>query len=80
MLINDLSARTLEPRKGHAQVLDAFEQLWPLGVDANLVIVGKQGWMVDELVARLRSHLELRETAGNGVGHDYIIKLRLCHC
>ena len=54
-----LMVGTLEPRKGHAQVLDAFEQLWPLGVDANLVIVGKQGWMVDELVARLRAHPEL---------------------
>jgi glycosyltransferase involved in cell wall biosynthesis len=54
-----LMVGTLEPRKAHAQVLDAFEQLWPLGVDANLVIVGKQGWMVNELVVRLRAHPEL---------------------
>ena len=47
---------TLEPRKGHAQVLDAMEQLWQAGVQANLAIVGKQGWAVDQLVARLKVH------------------------
>lgn len=47
---------TLEPRKGHAQVLDAMEQLWQTGVQANLAIVGKQGWAVDQLVARLKAH------------------------
>lgn len=54
-----LMVGTVEPRKGHAQVLDAFEQLWRNGVEANLVIVGKQGWMVEDLVARLRAHAEL---------------------
>ncbi|AXK64698.1 glycosyltransferase family 1 protein [Burkholderia sp. IDO3] len=53
-----LMVGTLEPRKGHAQVLEAFEQLWAAGVDANLVIVGKQGWMMDNLANRLRSHTE----------------------
>ncbi len=53
-----LMVGTLEPRKGHAQALGAFEQLWEQGVNAHLVIVGKQGWMVGELVERLRSHPE----------------------
>ncbi|WP_069267675.1 glycosyltransferase family 4 protein [Paraburkholderia nodosa] len=53
-----LMVGTLEPRKGHAQVLDAFEQLWATGLDANLVIVGKQGWMMDALANRIRSHTE----------------------
>ncbi|MBY4870413.1 glycosyltransferase family 4 protein [Burkholderia anthina] len=53
-----LMVGTLEPRKGHAQVLEAFEQLWSSGVDANLVIVGKQGWMMDALASRLRAHAE----------------------
>jgi glycosyltransferase involved in cell wall biosynthesis len=48
-----LMVGTLEPRKGHAQVLDAFERLWTEGVDVNLTIVGKKGWMVDELTQRL---------------------------
>jgi glycosyltransferase involved in cell wall biosynthesis len=53
-----LMVGTVEPRKGQAQALAAFEQLWAAGVDANLVIVGKHGWMVDELAERLRAHPE----------------------
>jgi len=56
-----LTVGTLEPRKGHVQVLDAFEQLWQTGIDLNLVIVGKQGWMVEALVDRLRAHPELNK-------------------
>lgn len=53
-----LMVGTLEPRKGYTQVLDAFEQLWRSGVEVNLVIVGKQGWMVESLVERLDAHFE----------------------
>lgn len=53
-----LMVGTLEPRKGHAQALAALERLWERGVEANLVIVGKQGWMVDALVDSLRNHPE----------------------
>jgi glycosyltransferase involved in cell wall biosynthesis len=49
---------TLEPRKRHAQTLDAFERLWARGSDARLVIVGKRGWLVDGLCDRLRMHPE----------------------
>jgi len=49
---------TVEPRKGHAQVLDAFDELWASGFDVNLVVVGKKGWMVDELYHRMKSHAE----------------------
>lgn len=54
-----LMVGTLEPRKGYRQVLDAFEMLWRRNSDINLVIVGKQGWMVEHLVDRLNSHPEL---------------------
>lgn len=47
---------TMEPRKGHAQVLDAFERLWAKGEDINLFIVGKLGWNVDALCERMRNH------------------------
>lgn len=50
---------TLEPRKGHAQALDAFDILWAQGVQANLVIVGKHGWLVDDLAMRIQSHPQL---------------------
>ncbi|REM39804.1 glycosyltransferase, partial [Mycobacterium tuberculosis] len=51
-----LMVGTVEPRKGHAQTLDAFEQLWRNGIDVNLVIAGKKGWMVEEVVERLQQH------------------------
>jgi glycosyltransferase involved in cell wall biosynthesis len=58
---NFLMVGTIEPRKGHVQVLDAFENLWSRGVNANLVLVGKQGWMVEDLIERLRQHPELNK-------------------
>lgn len=51
-----LMVGTVEPRKGHAQALAAFEALWARGVAAPLVIVGKRGWEVEQLAERLRSH------------------------
>ncbi|CAM5235554.1 hypothetical protein RLIN73S_02549 [Rhodanobacter lindaniclasticus] len=49
---------TVEPRKGHDQALAAFERLWEEGSDAALIIVGKRGWRIEELAARLASHPE----------------------
>ena len=51
-----LMVGTVEPRKHHAQALAAFEALWARGIAANLVIVGGQGWMVEEFAAKLRHH------------------------
>jgi glycosyltransferase involved in cell wall biosynthesis len=53
-----LMVGTLEPRKGHAEVLDAFERLWAEGHDLSLVIVGRQGWKVETLIRRLAVHPE----------------------
>ena len=52
---------TLEPRKGYSQTLPAFEKLWAKGAQVNLVIIGKKGWMVDELVSHIESHPELNK-------------------
>ncbi len=52
---------TIEPRKGYAQTLDAFEILWAKGHDINLVIVGKEGWSVGKVVRRIRKHRELNK-------------------
>jgi len=65
-ILQNISARhsflmvgTIEPRKGHEQVLKAFEELWVTEeLQVNLVIVGKRGWMVDELLERLLQHPE----------------------
>jgi glycosyltransferase involved in cell wall biosynthesis len=62
-----LMVGTIEPRKGHALVLDAFDRLWSRGLDVNLVIVGAEGWRhlrpnmrrtIPQTMARLRSHPE----------------------
>jgi glycosyltransferase involved in cell wall biosynthesis len=53
-----LMVGTVEPRKGHAQALSAFERLWSSGANVGLVIVGRRGWMTEALVARLRAHPE----------------------
>lgn len=62
-LLAELEARptflmvgTIEPRKGHKQVLEGFEALWRAGEHVNLAIVGKVGWMMDEFVARASAH------------------------
>ena len=49
---------TLEPRKGHDATIRAFETLWRKGLDINLVIAGKVGWMVDELYESIEKHEE----------------------
>ncbi|WDS35637.1 glycosyltransferase family 1 protein [Pseudoxanthomonas sp.] len=51
-----LMVGTIEPRKGHAQVLSAFERLWAQGMDVNLLIIGKPGWLVESLIERMRRH------------------------
>lgn len=47
---------TLEPRKNHAQVLDAFESLWGADHDVGLLCVGQVGWQVEGLLGRLHQH------------------------
>jgi len=47
---------TLEPRKGHAQLLEAFDQLWAEGSPVTLAILGRRGWNVESLIARIETH------------------------
>lgn len=54
-----LMVGTIEPRKAHAQALAAFDLLWARGIDVNLVIVGKIGWMVEDVATTLRTHPQL---------------------
>jgi glycosyltransferase involved in cell wall biosynthesis len=72
-----LTVGTLEPRKGHKQIVDAFEFLWEKGDDINLVIVGKQGWMVEKLVKRLKHHPELNKRLFwfSGISDEYLEKI-----
>ncbi|MFT4197636.1 MAG: glycosyltransferase family 1 protein [Pseudoxanthomonas sp.] len=54
-----LAVGTIEPRKGHAQMIDAFDLLWGDGHDVSLTIVGQQGWHVEELARRIATHREI---------------------
>lgn len=56
-----LAVGTIEPRKGYVQLLAAFEALWRLGSDFALVIVGKNGWLMDDLVRKILEHPELKK-------------------
>ena len=48
---------TIEPRKNHSVVLDAFEFLQKR-LDCSLVVIGQKGWHSDELLTRLNHHPE----------------------
>ena len=72
-----LMVGTLEPRKGQAQALAACELLWAKGVAVNLVIVGKNGWLVDELAERLEKHPQREKQLFwfNGVSDEMLLQL-----
>jgi glycosyltransferase involved in cell wall biosynthesis len=53
-----LMVGTVEPRKGHRQALAAFDELWRDGLDMALVIVGKRGWMTEDVESAIAAHAE----------------------
>lgn len=81
-----LMVGTVEPRKRHLQVLDAFTALWRAGHDLNLVIVGKEGWtdlpnqaraQILQTAGRLRSHPEAGKRLFwvEGASDEYLEKI-----
>lgn len=54
-----LMVSTIEPRKNHSYLLDAFEQLWDDGQEVSLCFVGKIGWKTERLIERVRQHPQL---------------------
>jgi glycosyltransferase involved in cell wall biosynthesis len=72
-----LMVGTVEPRKGHAQTLSAFEQLWAEGAEISLVIVGKVGWLVKEITIKLKNHQELNNRLFwlDGISDQYLEKV-----
>jgi len=49
---------TLEPRKGHVDLMDAYDQVLEKDRDFKLIIVGKYGWKSEELTQRIYKHSE----------------------
>lgn len=72
-----LAVGTIEPRKGYDQTLAAFDQLWQEGVDANLIIVGKQGWKMELLITKICDHREFgkRLLWFEGISDEFLEKL-----
>jgi len=55
-----LMVSTIEPRKNHAYLLDAFEQLWQEGSDVVLCFIGRIGWKNERLIERVKKHPQLK--------------------
>jgi glycosyltransferase involved in cell wall biosynthesis len=84
--ISFLMVGTIEPRKGYLQTLEALDILWRGGVDVNLVIVGKEGWLpvpqesrrdIPETIARIKNHPELNKRLFwlEGISDEYLEKV-----
>jgi len=56
-----LMVGTIEPRKRHALALEAFELAWQRGSRLRLVLMGKEGWNVQEFMARMVGHAEFNK-------------------
>lgn len=82
-----LMVGTIEPRKGHLQAIQGFERLWAAGgVDANLVIVGYEGWKplpiedrrtIPAIVDAIRGSAELGKRLFwlEGISDEYLEKI-----
>ncbi len=51
-----LTVSTIEPRKNHLYLLNAFDQLWASGMDVKLCLIGKYGWKCEEVLERIKAH------------------------
>jgi glycosyltransferase involved in cell wall biosynthesis len=49
---------TVTIRKGHAQLIEAFEILWNKGSEITLTLVGGEGWLVSDLIEKIKNHPE----------------------
>ena len=56
-----LTVSTIEPRKNHALVLDAFDKLIQENIPIKLCFIGKIGWKVESFVERIKNHSLLGE-------------------
>ena len=54
-----LMVGSLEPKKGHARVLDVLERKWSSGYSRPLVIAGRPGWLSSDIVWRIRQSVHL---------------------
>jgi alpha-1,2-rhamnosyltransferase len=73
-----LMVGTIEPRKNHSFVLDAFDTFWAQGHSGTLLIAGHHTWKADAFLERVARHLQLdrqlfllRDTTDAELDHAY---------
>src|SRR5262249_25460519 len=52
---------TIEPRKMHSYVLDAFDRFWEAGGEGIFLVIGRHSWKTDQFLARVAAHPQLHE-------------------
>ena len=81
-----LMVGTVEPRKGHKQILSAFDQLWSENMAINLLIVGKEGWQgldpylrkyIIEISNKIRNHSQYGKRLFwlEGISDEYLERI-----
>lgn len=75
-----LMVGTLEPRKGHEDILSAFELLWGKNEQVSLVFVGRAGWKTDALQKKIISHPLYEDKLFwlDDVSDEYLSQLYIC--
>ena len=73
-----LMVGTIEPRKNHALVLDAFELAWDQGSRLPLLVIGRRGWMCEKTIKRFaklkklgRPFLHIDDASDDDLVHAY---------
>ena len=51
-----LCVATIEPRKNHHTLLDAFDIIYQKNKELVLLLVGREGWQSDEIINRITQH------------------------
>ena len=51
-----IAVGTIEPRKNHKYLLDAFDLVWQQHPDVTLCIIGKIGWLGEQIMNRIKKH------------------------
>lgn len=51
-----LTVGTIDPRKNQIYLLSVFDMLWREKSSSKLIIVGKIGWLCNDIIAAIRSH------------------------
>ncbi|CAN7484097.1 FkbM family methyltransferase [Rhizobium rhizogenes] len=73
-----LMVGSIEPRKMHSYVLDAFDRFWARGGTGALIIVGRHGWKTEDFLERVAMHPQLgkqlfifRDTSDSELDYGY---------